>query len=286
MHTAHTSALRQVPSIHPRCQYRTSQAPNPLTLTISQLPGYGSSSPSTSGNDKLTYSTALTESLHSVYGQSITTILIGHDRGARTLHRLCVSRSQFPNLHILGVVLADIIPTYEQFAAFSNPTAVTRYFHWAFLPNTALSIPMIKAFGGANFCRMIMQSANTGGGNEKGIQNLFAHGSLDVYARHFDKPDMIEATSRDYEAASKEDYVAQVEDQKSGRKLDVPTMVLYSEKNLGAMADVGEVWKRWVKEGTRLEAIGIGEGYGHFFLEEAPELSYGHIIAFCQSLGH
>ncbi|MCJ1358749.1 MAG: hypothetical protein MMC33_008749 [Icmadophila ericetorum] len=257
------------------------------TLTVPiQLPGYGSSTLSTTGNDKLTYSTALIESLYSVYGPKITTILIGHDRGARTLHRLCVSRADFPNLQILGLILADIIPTYEQFAAFSNPVALTRYFHWGFLPNTALSIPMIKAFGGANFCRMIMQSANTGGANENGIANLFSHGSLDVYARHFNKAEMIEGTCRDYEAASKEDYAAQIEDQKEGRKLDVPTLVLYSEKNLGAMADVPVVWKRWVKEGTRLETKGIGEGYGHFFLEEAPELSYEHIIAFCKSLGN
>ena len=118
------------------------------------------------------------------------------------------------------------------------------------------------------------------GANAEGAKKLFENSSVDVYAAHFEKESVLEATSRDYEAAAKEDYVVQVEDQKAGRKLELPTLVLYSAQNLGAMADVPAVWKRWVKEGTRLEVKGIEDGYGHFFLEEGSEMAYEHIIAF------
>ena len=141
---------------------------------------------------------------------------------------------------------------------------------------------MIKAFGGGKFCRMIMQAQ--AGTNTESAKMLFANGSANVYASHYEKDSVIEAAARDYEAAAKEDYAAQVEDQKAERKIDVPILILYSKQNLGAMADVPEIWKKWVKQGTRLDVTGIEDGYGHFFLEEAPELCFGHIIQFVESL--
>ena len=141
---------------------------------------------------------------------------------------------------------------------------------------------MIKAFGAAQFCRLLMQGG--AGANAEGAKRLFENDSVDVYAKYFEKDGVLEATARDYEAAAKEDYAAQVEDQKAGRKLEVPTMVLYSAQNLSVMADVPTVWKSWVKEGTRLEAKAIEDGYGHFFLEEAPEMSHELIHEFCRSL--
>ena len=141
---------------------------------------------------------------------------------------------------------------------------------------------MIKAFGSGKFCRMLMQAG--AGANPQGAKNLFTNGSVDVYASHFEKESMVEATTRDYEAAMKEDYTAQVDDQKAGRKIDVPTLVLYSTQNLGVMADVPMIWKKWVKEGTKLEVRGIEDGYGHFLLKEAPDLLFDLITRFTDSI--
>ena len=270
--------------ISPVCSRRPFPLPSLQApfLTYSQLPGYGHSTPSTTGNDKLTYSHAIAEALHATFGTPIRVLLIGHDRGARVFHRLAVSRALFPSLTIAGVILADIIPTYEQFAAFSNPAAATRYFHWAFLPVLSLSVPMITAFGGGKFCRMLMQAG--AGANAAGAERLFANGSLDVYAASFERESVVEAAARDYEAAATVDYAAQVEDQQAGRKIEVPTLVLYSTRNLGAMGDVPAVWKRWVAQGTRLEVKGVEDGYGHFFIEEAPELVGELIIKFAESV--
>ena len=144
----------------------------------------------------------------------------------------------------------------------------------------ALSIPMIRAFGAGRFCRTLMEIGV--GGNAEGKKKLFHGHSVDVYAQYFEREGVLEATCKDYEAATKEDYTTQLEDQAAGRKLEVPTLVLYSARNLGTMADVPAVWKRWVKEGTRLEVKAVEDGYGHFFLEEAPELSCELILDFCR----
>jgi len=39
------------------------------------------STPTKTGNNKLTYSTAMSEKLHAIYGSTVRVILIGHDRG-------------------------------------------------------------------------------------------------------------------------------------------------------------------------------------------------------------
>ena len=142
---------------------------------------------------------------------------------------------------------------------------------------------MIKAFGSGHFCRVAVQAG--AGTNADGAKKLFDNDSVDVYATYLQKDSVLESTARDYKAAAEEDYAAQVQDQEAGRKLDIPTLVLYSKQNLGPMvADVPEVWKRWVKEGTRLEVKPIENGHGHFFLEEAPEMSCELIVNFARSV--
>lgn len=60
------------------------------------------------------------------------------------LWRQAISRFLFPNIDIAGVVLADKIPIFEQFAVLSTPATISRYFHGGFLSNVALSVPMIQ----------------------------------------------------------------------------------------------------------------------------------------------
>lgn len=116
-------------------------------------------------------------------------------------------------MEIVGVILADIILAVEQFAAFTNSATVSRYFHWGFLPNVALSVPMMMIFGSDKFCKMLMHA--DADANAEGAKNLFANNRLNVYASHFEKKSVIEATVRDYEAAAKKNYTAQVDDQET-----------------------------------------------------------------------
>jgi len=256
-----------------------------LPLFVPDLPGYGYSTPSQHGSDKLTYSTALTEALHAHFGPKLRVILGGHDRGGRTMHRLSVSRSEFPNLDVLGLFMADIVPTAEQFASFARPAAGIGYFHWSFLPRGDLAVGMITAYGPSRLLRELMSSPSITG-NEAGTKSFQANGAIDVYADHFEKESVVRAGAEDYAAAATVDYELQLKDQSEGRKIDVPTLVLYSEKNLGAMHDVPAVWGNWVNKDVRLEIHGIGDGAGHYFLEEVPDKCLSLILSFVASLGY
>ncbi|KAI7695764.1 hypothetical protein KC322_g10017, partial [Hortaea werneckii] len=58
-------------------------------------------------------------------------------------------------------------------------------------------------------------------------------------------------------------------DQARGKKIKVPTMVLYSASNLGQMHNVEALWKNWV-DGD-LKCVALGDEVGHYLPEEAPE---------------
>ena len=60
---------------------------------------------------------------------------------------------------------------------------------------------------------------------------------------------------------------------------------MYSAKNLGRMHNVPAVWKDWVKEGTDVEMVAVGDGAGHYIPEEAPQKTVDAIIHFLKRQG-
>jgi pimeloyl-ACP methyl ester carboxylesterase len=225
--------------------------------------------------DKLSVGTAILNSLKSQFPSSngdIPIILIGHDRGARVSHRLTVSKP--PGFSILGVCLIDIVPTSTQWHNASNTAAktakeVTGYFHWPFLANVDLATRMITAYGGAKWCtEMICAWA---GSNETGLQKLKSDDSLEVYGGFFENEEVIRASCEDYKHGATTDLEVQESDQKEGRKIDVPLLLLYGKDFIGKRYDFSTVWNGWVGKGVKITDHGLGGGVGHFGAEEAPE---------------
>lgn len=110
-----------------------SKPPHPLTpllLTLRQRAGYGLSTVCPKGTDELTNAGTILDVVNQIYGDNVTVILGGHDRGARAMHRAAVSIDQFPKINALGLFVADIVPIVEEYASFSNPNYSTGYFHW------------------------------------------------------------------------------------------------------------------------------------------------------------
>ena len=237
------------------------------SLFVPELPGYGISSPA-NAHSKKAIGSALLEALEAVFGKR-KVILGGHDRGARICHRLAVDKDDFPSLDFLGVFMIDIVPTLQQWRAFANPAVATGYFHWAMLANAELATDMIHAYGGGNWAR----GANTriAGPSEIGKQRVAMDGAIEVYAELFDNRDTIYYTSLDYQSGGAPEASEQEEDQKKGKKIDIPTSVMFSRSRLGATQDVAEVWKDWVHPGTFYEGIAAEEGRGHYLPEEAYE---------------
>jgi len=57
--------------------------------------------------------------------------------------------------------------------------------------------------------------------------------------------------------------------QKEGKYVEVPALLLYSEKYLGARYNVKQIWEKFVN--NKVTAHCIGDEAGHFVNEEKPE---------------
>ncbi|CAE6997244.1 hypothetical protein P3342_000557 [Pyrenophora teres f. teres] len=251
--------------------------PSNAPLFVPDLPGYGASAP-IEKNDKLNVGTAVLEALKEQVEKAglkefgnVEVVLIGHDRGARVAHRLSVSGVS--GIQILGVCLIDIVPTSTQWQHFASPAAaakeVTGYFHWPLLANTDLATRMITAFGPSTWCQeMILRWS---GKNVAGTEKLKADDALMLYGDFFAQEHTLRASCEDYREGATTDVEREEKDQKEGRKIDVPVLLIYSEAGIGSRFAFPDVWKEWVGKGVGIESHGLGEGVGHFGAEEAPE---------------
>jgi pimeloyl-ACP methyl ester carboxylesterase len=243
-----------------------------LSLFIPELPGYGISSP-TNDSSKLAVGRILLDALLAVFALSHTpsrrVVLGGHDRGARIVHRLLVSRAAFPHLNISFGVMLDILPTAAQYERFSDPAVARAYFHWPLLSNAEYATQLIKAYGGARWCREMHRRLAGGKGDSMAL--IEEDGALDVYAALFEKEETLRGSADDYEAGATVDLAQQLEDQKEGRKINIPVMIMYSERGIGARTDVPAVWREWaeLEPGQLWFCDSVGDGVGHFLPEEA-----------------
>lgn len=251
-----------------------------MSLFVPELPGYGISSPAKSAAPR-DLGGALLEALQSVFKLSAESprrlILGGHDRGARICHRLAVSRADFPFVEVIGMILMDIVPTKVQWDNFSNPVAATAYFHWPLLANVEVAVQMIKAYGGAQWCRNGHLRLV---GSKEGLAKVQSDGAVEIHAELFAEEETLRHTCEDYAAGAAPEYKKQEEDQKAGAKIDVPTMIMFSQHNLGAKMDVAAIWKEWIKPGVWYEPVGLGNGVGHYVPEEGHEVVSEQVLKF------
>lgn len=251
-----------------------------VSLFVPELPGYGISSPASSSAPR-DIGGALLEALESVFklsGESPRRLILGgHDRGARICHRLAVSRADFPFVKVIGAILMDIVPTKVQWDNFSNPAVATGYFHWPLLANVEVAVQMIKAYGGAQWSR---NGHLRLAGSQEGLARIQSGDAVEIHAELFAEEETLRYTCEDYAAGAAPEYKRQEEDQKAGAKIDVPTLVMFSQKNLGAKMDVSEIWKDWIQPGVSYESIALGDGVGHYVPEEGHDVVSEKVLQF------
>lgn len=189
--------------------------------------------------------------------------LVGHDRGARTSHRLALDAPE----SVLSLCLMDIIPTHLLFDELSKEVA-TAYYHWFFLiqPN-----PFPETLIGAD-PDFYYESCLTGWGSA--ILDDFDSDALNNYRRTWRNPDTIRAMCDDYRAALQVDFKLDAAD--LGRMVTCPSLVLYGAD--GAMAKAYDVPATWSDRLTQISAKGIPGG--HFFPDIAPEATTTALLEF------
>ncbi len=182
--------------------------------------------------------------------------LAGHDRGARTAHRLTLDHPA----SVRKVALLDIVPTRHVWAHTSHEWAMSAW-HWPFMAQPEdMFERMIAAIPPREF--VVRHLGRTG------PPAFFDERALSEYVRCF-TPKTIHGSCEDYRAAATIDLEHDDADHQDGRKITAPTLVLWGRRSgVGRLygGDIVAVWREAAAqvEGGPLET-------GHYPAEEAPQ---------------
>ncbi len=182
--------------------------------------------------------------------------LVGHDRGARVVHRLALDH---PGV-VARLAVLDVVPTRHVLGNVTREMA-TAYYHWFFLarPN---GVPehMIAADPGYWVRSFIGPLLGKGASIDPEV--------MEDYIRCFADPGMIAASCADYRSGASTDLVHDEETFAAGQKVECPALALW-----GAQAFVGrgyEPLRVWQQYATDVRGQELPTG--HFLPEEAPDL--------------
>jgi haloacetate dehalogenase len=190
-------------------------------------------------------------------------LLVGHDRGARVAHRLCVDHPG----RVMKVAVLDIAPTLAMYEA-TNEAFARAYWHWFFL---ILPAPVPERMIG-NAIETILP-AKMGSGSA-GLAP-FAPEAWAEYARCF-TPGMVHASCEDYRAAASIDLEHDRADRANGLRVLCPLLALWGANGvIERCFRPIEEWKR-VADDVRGKALPSG----HYIPEEVPELLIDELETF------
>jgi len=190
-------------------------------------------------------------------------LVVGHDRGARVAHRLCVDHPG----RVMKVAVLDIAPTLAMYEA-TNEAFARAYWHWFFL---ILPAPVPERMIG-NAIETILP-AKMGSGSA-GLAP-FAPEAWAEYARCF-TPGMVHASCEDYRAAASIDLEHDRADRANGLRVLCPLLALWGANGvIERCFRPIEEWKR-VADDVRGKALPSG----HYIPEEVPELLVDELETF------
>jgi haloacetate dehalogenase len=185
----------------------------------------------------------------------------GHDRGARTAHRLALDSPSC----VERLALLDILPTRYVFEHLDQRVAVA-YYHWFFLAQPA---PLPETLIGAD-PTFYLHSLLKGWG---GTGPMRSHPeALPAYERSFSDRAHRHAMIEDYRAAATIDLAHDRESARRGERIAAPTLILWGSLGLGGdpAGSALDVWRTQTADGVPITGRAI-EGTGHFLVEDAPD---------------
>lgn len=230
------------------------------TVVAADLRGYGDSPAPPEGDHSFRAMAADQVAVMAALGFERFTV-VGHDRGARTAHRMALDHPQV--LDRLGVL--DIVPTRYVLAHVDRRLA-SRYYHWFFLSQPADLPERLIAGDPLRYLHSALGGWGTG-------LDAFAPEALTEYERCFDAA-TIHASCEDYRAALGVDQEHDEADR--DRRVQQPLLVLWGANGVvGALHEPLDAWAEYATDirGHPLDA-------GHFLVEERP----GEVLAAVREL--
>lgn len=189
--------------------------------------------------------------------------LVGHDRGARTAHRLALDAPDA----VASLTLMDIVPTHLLLDDLKREVAAA-YYHWFFLAQPA---PFPERMIGQDPDFYYDSCLTSWGG---ATLEEFDAGALAAYRASWRRPETIAAMCNDYRAALELDFADDAAD--LGRRVTCPALVLYGGGGVMARAyDVAETWAGRLSD-MQVQAM----PGGHFFPDLNPQETLAALLPF------
>jgi len=224
------------------------------TVVCADLRGYGGSSKPVAAEDLSNYS------FRAMAGDQVALMralgferfhLIGHDRGARTGHRMALDHPDA----VASLALLDIVPTHAMFSEVNRHVA-RAYWHWYFLQQPYPYPERVIAANPDHFYEGCLV-----GWGATGLA-AFDPEQLDAYRRGWRSAEAIHGSCSDYRAAASVDFALDSAD--LGRTVDCPSLVFSGSTGLmHKLFDMGRVWS---SRCSRLAAAALPGG--HFFVDQ------------------
>ena len=238
-----------------------------FTVIAADLRGYGDSS-KPSGMEQYSFRHMAADQLALMRHLGFARFhLVGHDRGARTSHRLALDAPEA----VRSLTVMDIVPTHLLLDQLNKQVA-RGYYHWFFLAQPApLPEQMIGHDPDAYYesCLAAWDSTGVSG---------FDPAALAQYRQCWRQPETIAAMTNDYRAAIDVDFQHDAADLE--RRVTCPALVLYGAD--GAMARAYDVPQTWSDRLTDITSAGMPGG--HFFPDLHPDETAKALTTFLQGV--
>jgi len=235
------------------------------TVVCSDLRGYGDSSKPDGGEGHVAYSKRemAKDQVEAMQALGFARFkLVGHDRGGRVAHRLCLDHPQA----VERVAVLDISPTRLMYAG-SDMGFATAYYHWFFLIQPFDLPERLIGSDPVYYLRRKLGGLSSGLG-------VFDPRALAEYERCFADPATIHATCEDYRAAASIDLEHDGAD--AHARVQCPLLALWGEKGVvHRFFDPIADWKSVARD-VRGKALASG----HYLAEEVPEATLAELQAF------
>lgn len=237
------------------------------TLVMTDLRGYGDSSKPPGEPDHSNYSKRVMAQDQVEVMQYLgfdRFDILAHDRGARVAHRLAMDHAA----SVKRLIMLDIAPTLAMYEKADNAFA-RAYWHWFFLIQPLPMPERLIEADPAAYIRDLMGRRSAG-------LTPFDPLALAEYMRCIALPGAAHSMCEDYRAAAGIDLVHDREDIVAGKKLVMPTMVLWGEE--GVVHQCFKPLQEWQAIGQNV--IGQTLPCGHYIAEEAPEALLQKVMPF------
>jgi haloacetate dehalogenase len=235
-----------------------------FTIVASDLRGYGDSSKPAGSPDHANYSframaTDQVEVMSSLGFDRFSAV--GHDRGARVLHRMALDHPQA----LKRVALLDVLPTPFLYAH-ADRNFATSYWEWFFFIQKSDFPEKLLSSNPEAFLRYEIGELVDNG--------TISYEAWSEYLRAISTENAMHAMCEDYRAGATIDLEYDAAD--AARRVLCPLMVCWGDRNpIWQRFNILDVWQEFASI-----VVGSAIPAGHYLAEEAPEQLLEQLLPF------